>query len=192
MGALGTVGLLTRSQRAAFALLVAIALPSAAIAAPPGTIRFEAGNLLTTAEGEFHDWRIVQAFVDEDEPGKSRIELEVAITSLDTGIANRDEHLRTADFFDVQKFPTARVTLSGFRLDGADALTADVTLDLHGETKTFPMRFRIEDRAARRITGSVTLDRRDFGIGTPESWNPLSVRNAVEVSVEATVPPAGP
>lgn len=180
-----------RSQRAAFALLVAVALPGVAIAAPPGTIRFEAGNLLTTAEGEFSDWRIVSAVVDEAEPGKSRIELEVAITSLDTGIANRDEHLRTADFFDVQKFPTARVTLSGFRLDGADALTADVTLDLHGETKTFPMRFRIEDRAERRITGSVTLDRRDFGIGTPESWNPLSVRNAVEVSVEATVPPTG-
>ncbi len=188
---MGTVGLLTRARRAAFALLAAAALPGVAIAAPPGTIRFEASNLLTTAEGEFRDWRIVQAFVNENEPGKSRIELEVAVTSLDTGIEKRDEHLRTADFFDVQKFPTARVTLSGFRLEGEDALTADVTLDLHGETKTFPMRFRIDDRAARRISGSVTLDRRDFGIGEPESWNPLSVRNAVEVKVEAIVPPAG-
>jgi len=86
----------------------------------------------------------------------------------------------------------ARVTLAGFRLDGESAFTADVTLELRGKSKTFPMRFRIEDRAARRISGSVTLDRRDFGVGEPHSGlNPLSVRDAVEVMVTAVVPPAG-
>lgn len=193
---MGSVGLLMershgRARRAALALLVAAAVPAAAFAAPPGAIRFRAGNLITTADGEFRDWRIVRAVVDEEKPENSRIELEVVVTSLATGIDRRDEHLRTADFFDVATFPVAKVTLSRFRLDGPDAFTADVTLDLHGKTKSFPMSFRIEDRAARRIAGSVTIDRRDFGVGSPESWNPLSVRNAVEVSVEATVPPAG-
>jgi polyisoprenoid-binding protein YceI len=176
----------------ALALLLITALPAAAVAAGPGQIRFEDGNLLTKAEGEFHDWRIVSAVVDEAEPEKSRVELEVSIASLDTGIAKRDDHLRSHDFFDVEKFPVARVTLAGFRLDGESAFTADVTLELRGKSKTFPMRFRIEDRAARRISGSVTLDRRDFGVGEPHSGlNPLSVRDAVEVMVTAVVPPAG-
>lgn len=179
------------ARRAAVSLVVAAALPAAAFAAPPGSIRFEAANLVTTAEGEFHDWRIVRSVVDEEHPENSLVELEVTITSLDTGIEKRDTHLRSADFFDVEKFPTARVTLSGFRLDGTDAVDADVTLQIRDKTKTFPMRFRIVDRAARRIAGSVTLDRRDFGVGTPESWNPLSVRNSVEVAVEAAVPAAG-
>ena len=188
------MGLLKRGRRAgqALALLLITALPAAAVAAGPGQIRFEDGNLLTTAEGEFHDWRIVSAVVDEAEPEKSRVELEVSIASLDTGIAKRDDHLRSQDFFDVEKFPVARVTLAGFHLDGESAFTADVTLELRGKSKTFPMRFRIEDRAARRISGSVTLDRRDFGVGEPHSGlNPLSVRDAVEVMVTAVVPPPG-
>jgi len=188
------MGLLKRGRRAgqALALLLITALPAAAAAAGPGQIRFEDGNLLTKAEGEFRDWRIVSAVVDEAEPEKSRVELEVSIASLDTGIARRDDHLRSQDFFDVEKFPVARVTLAGFRLDGESAFTADVTLELRGKSKTFPMRFRIEDRAARRISGSVTLDRRDFGVGEPHSGlNPLSVRDAVEVMVTAVVPPAG-
>lgn len=193
MGAVGRLGLLRRGRRAgaALALLLSVALPVAAAPAAPGEIRFEAGNLLTTAEGEFHDWRILSAVVDEAEPEKSRVELEVSIASLDTGIAKRDDHLRSQDFFDVEKFPVARVTLAGFRLDGESAFTADVTLELRGNSKTFPMRFRIDDRAARRISGSVTLDRRDFGVGEPHSgWSPVSVRNAVEVKIVATVPPA--
>lgn len=193
---MGTVGLLIgdarrRALHAALGLLVSAALPGAVAAEPPGTIRFEARNLLTTAEGEFRDWRIVRSVVDEERPERSRIEVEVAITSLDTGIDRRDDHLRSADFFDVGKFPTAKVALEGFHLDGNDGFVADVTLEIRGKTKTFPMQFQIVDRAARRVTGSVTLDRRDFDVGSPESWNPLSVRNAVVVNVEATAPPAG-
>lgn len=191
---MGSLGLLIGCRRLlpGLAFVLAAALAAAAVAAPPGQIRFTAENLVTTAEGEFHDWRIVRAVVDEAEPGRSRVELEVTTASLDTANRSRDEHLRSADFFDVEKFPTARVTLEGFRLEGSDAFTADVTLEVRDRRKLFPMRFRIEDRAARRITGEITLDRRDFGLGEPFSrWTPLSIKNEVVVKVEATVPPAG-
>ncbi len=173
------------------AFVAAVAAPGAALAEPPGSIRFTAKNLLSTANGEFHDWRIVSAVVNETDPGRSRVEVEVVLASVDTKNTDRDDHLRTEDFFDVAKFPVARVTLDGFRLEGDDAFVADVTVDLHGVIRAFPMRFRIADREARRITGEVTLDRTQFEIGEPHSrWNPLSIRNEVEVQVETTVPPA--
>lgn len=174
-----------------FALMLALAAALPAKAGPPGSIRFTATNLVATAEGEFHDWRIAEAHVDDAEPGKSRIEVEVMLGSLDTRNRSRDEHLRSDAFFDVARFPTARATLEGFRLEGADGIVADVTLDLHGVAKTFPMRFRIVDRAARRISGAVTLDRTAWGVGEAYNrWVPLSIRNEVELRVEATVPPA--
>ncbi|CAG0952723.1 Protein YceI [Myxococcaceae bacterium] len=166
-------------------------LAQPAAAEPPGQIRFEASNLLTTADGTFHDWRIAEAIVDDQEPGRSRVVVEVVLASVDTANERRDEHLRTADFFDVERFPVARATLEGFRLEGPDEFVADVTLDLHGVVRSFPMRFRIVDRDARRISGSVGLDRTQWGIGEPHSrWNPLSIRNDVELRVEAIVPPS--
>lgn len=168
-----------------------LAVPSSAGEAPPGAIRFEARNLLTTAHGEFRSWRIHRALVDERSPERSVIEVAVDLASVDTGIGTRDAHLRSEDFFDVERFPTARVRLENFHLLGADRVSADATLELHGVTRRFPMEFRITDRAARSVEGRVTLRRSDFGVGGPvRSWNPLSVRDEVRVHVEARVPPA--
>lgn len=181
-----------RRLRRALPALAALLAAGVGSAEPPGSIRFTATNLVATAEGVFHDWRISQATVDDADPGRSRVEVEVVLASLDTKNHSRDEHLRSEDFFDVARFPTAKATLEGFRLDGPDAFEADVTLDLHGVRKTFPMRFRIEDRASRRISGKITLDRTQWGIGEPYTrWVPLSIRNEVELRVEATVPPPG-
>jgi polyisoprenoid-binding protein YceI len=163
--------------------------------APHDAILFSARNLILTAHGEFHRWHVRRASIDEDHPERSVVEVEIDLASVDTGIERRDEHLRTAEFFDVERFPTALVTLEGFREgQGADAdrFTADVTLDLHGVTRRFPMEFAIVDRKTRRIAGEVTLRRTDFGIGGPvRRWNPVSVRDEVHVHVDAGVPPAG-
>lgn len=162
---------------------------------PRDAILFSARNLILTAHGEFHRWQVRRASIDEEHPERSVVEVEVELASVDTGIERRDEHLRAADFFDVERFPTALVTLEGFRLEegeDADRFTADVTLDLHGVTRRFPMQFAIVDRKTRRIAGEVTLRRTDFGIGGPvRRWNPVSVRDEVHVHVDASVPPAG-
>lgn len=116
----------------------------------------------------------------------------VDLASVDTDSPKRDAHLRNADFFDVERYPTATATLRRFTLLDAERFAADVTLDLHGRTKTFPMIFRIVDREQRRIAGEATLNRMDFGVGSPKSaLNPLSIDEEVALSVQATVPPAG-
>jgi polyisoprenoid-binding protein YceI len=183
----------TRRIRAVALLLLTalLAQSSSSDEAPPGAIRFTARNLVATAHGEFMRWRIERALVDEQRPERSVVEVVVELASVDTGIRRRDDHLRSADFFDVERHPTARATLENFQREDPEHFTADVMLDLHGVTKRFPMRFTITDREARGIEGRVTLSRTDFGVGGPErAWNPFSVRDEVKIRVETTVPPA--
>lgn len=156
---------------------------------PPGFIRFTAGNALSTAHGEFRAWKITAAVLDEGHPETSSAEVVVDVASLDTGNADRDAHLKTADFFDVAAYPTATVRLGPFRVESPERITADVTLELHGRRKTFPMTFRVLDRTARRVAADVAINRTDFGIGEPDSWvNPFAIDDEVQVSVEVTVP----
>ena len=159
---------------------------------PPGEIRFVAQNRIAPANGRFKSWRIARASIDEAHPEKSEVVVVVDLASIDTDSKRRDDHLRNADFFDVERFPTATARLSGFRPSGDGSYTADVALDLHGTTGSFPMKFRVTDRAARRFTGEATIKRTDFGIGAPHSsLNPLSVDQDFSVRVEAVGPAAG-
>jgi len=172
----------------AFALALASGSDDAG-APPAGAIRFTGRNAVFTADGQFRSWRVASATVDEEHPERSRIEVAIDLASLDTGNAERDAHLRSADFFDVARYPEARAVVERFRAEPGDRFTADVTLDMHGAVRTFPMTFAITDRARRRVEGRVTVDRTAFGIGAPKSrWNPLSVDDSVEVRVVATVP----
>jgi polyisoprenoid-binding protein YceI len=161
---------------------------------PPGTIRFMA-HMATLGEsgGVFRRWRIVRAIVDDERPERSEVELEVDLESIDTDNTERDRHLRSAKFFDVERYPTARVVVGGVRLEDAEHFTAEVRLDLHGRSASFPMRFTIVDRPARRIQSRTTVRRLDFDVGPPTGWlNPMNIRNEIEVEVDAIVPPRAP
>ena len=158
---------------------------------PPGSIRFVAKNLVATANGRFTMWRIGRATIDEADPAKSSVEVVVDLSSIDTENRKRDDHLRSADFFDVARYPSATAALRGFRADGPDRFVADVTLDLHGHEKSFPMTFEVVDRSRRRVRGETKLNRMDWKIGEPHSaLNPLSIDEEVVLTVEATVPAA--
>ncbi|MGH0030575.1 MAG: YceI family protein [Myxococcota bacterium] len=178
-----------------FCVLLAVLPAVASDEEPPGEIRFQARNGIVRADGRFHRWHLGRVVIDEASPGESVVEVVVDLASVDTGIERRDAHLRTDDFFDVETWPEATAVLRGFRVEDPERperWTADVTLDLHGVKREFPMHFTLVDASVRRIEGRTTLLRTDYGIGDPVSrWNPLSVRDEVEVEVEAIVPPAG-
>jgi polyisoprenoid-binding protein YceI len=184
-----------RKSRAVSRLVVAMAacilyaVAANADEAPPGVIRFRGHMALGASSGVFRQWRITRATIDEEHPERSEIEAVVDLDSLDTENSTRDRHLRGADFFDVERYPTARIRVSGVRVEDPQHFTAAVELELHGQVQNFPMRFMITDRAARRIISEVTLKRSDFRIGPPMGWsNPLRVADDVQVMLEATVP----
>jgi polyisoprenoid-binding protein YceI len=164
---------------------------AAADDSPPGSIRFRGHVAIGPSEGEFRRWHITDAVIDEEHPERSSVTVVIDLASLDTGIDKRDRHLRSADFFDVDHYPTATVRLGDVEVEDAQHFTASVQLDLHGQSKTFPMRFEIVDLGTRRIAGEVTLKRSDFGVGATGSFlNPLHVDDDVQVMIETTVPPA--
>lgn len=160
-------------------------------------IGFSVGHFLfSTTDGRFTDF---QGKIDLDESDliRSKIDFTVRVASIDTANKKRDTHLRTADFFDVEKFPEARfigtsiekVTGGGYRLEG--------NLTIHGVTKKTA--FRLDYLGATRgpsglesarFKASGVLDRRDFGI----TYDPtgFGIGKKVTLTVDAVmVPPSG-
>lgn len=118
-----------------------------------------------------------------------KIELTIDTASLDTNHAERDKHLRSADFFDVEKHPTATFTSTGFEGDeNGGTLSGDLTL--LGVTK--PISFEIKKMGEGKdpwggyragFEGSYTLARKDFGMGY--NLGPAAENVEIDLMIEA-------
>lgn len=137
-------------------------------------VGFEVTHLvISTVEGRFTKF---DGSLDLAEPfDKSTVAVNVDTTSVDTGNGKRDDHLKSADFFDTAKFPT--MTFNGTEIKGTPAsftLTGDLTI--HGITKkvTFDAKYlgtvgdgHGNQKAAFQATARIK--RKDFGL----TWNSL-------------------
>ncbi len=137
---------------------------------------------LATVKGRFKEFA-VDAQVDEDGTPKS-VRVTIDASSIDTGAPDRDGHLRSPDFFDVERHPEIVFEATSFREDGPDYLV-DGELTMNGVTK--PVTFRAEisgpvkdpwgnDRFAAELDGR--LDRREFGL----TWNQVLEAGSLLVS----------
>ena len=106
---------------------------------------------------------------------KSGVEATIDVTSVDTGVAPRDKHLKSPDFFDTDKFPTMTFKSTSVKKMG-DHYDVAGDLTLHGVTK--PVVLKLEDPGKpqvgmdgksvhRGFTATTTIDRTAFGL----SWN---------------------
>ena len=111
---------------------------------------------------------------DENDPARSRVEVEIDAASIDTGEPQRDEHLRSADFFEVEKYPT--ITFRGTRVEplSSDRLRVVGDLTMHGVTREVALEASFLGSGTnpwgQRVAGfSATgeLNRKDFGL----NWN---------------------
>lgn len=105
-----------------------------------------------------------------DELAASSATAEIDLTSIDTNNAQRDDHIRSADFFEVETFPTMSYRTTGVRQDGDDYVV-DGELTLHGVTRQVPLAvelngFTKDPYGGTRVGFSATaqINRRDFGI----------------------------
>ncbi len=162
-------------------------------AEPPGYIRFVGANLIATANGEFKKWRIEKAEVDPKDPGGSVVEIEIDVASLDTDNQKRDDHLRAADFFEVEKFPTARVRVHKVRKkDGEkseNTYVATFDVKIRDVEKSLDGDFVVVSTDPPIVEGRLVLDRMDFGVGEPHSAvNPMSIGQEIPISFRAALP----
>jgi polyisoprenoid-binding protein YceI len=134
---------------------------------------FSVRHLVSTVRGRFNDFEGT-IDIDHAKPEASTVAFTVKTASIDTGAPDRDKHLKTADFFDVEKYP--ELTFKSVRVVAKDKDHFDVTgpLTLHGVTKDVTVQVNatgfVSDKAFGDRAGfdvSTTLNRKDFGI----TWN---------------------
>lgn len=153
-----------------------------------GSIRFVGQNLFATAEGVFHQWRVLESRIDLMKPSQTFALVEIDLRSVDTGIERRDNHLRDPDFFETETYPTATARVHSLQpaTDGAESFDLLIDLDLHGVQKTVPGQARLISRDPVIFRGETSIDRTDFGIGpAPSRWNPATPKAEIPILFEA-------
>jgi polyisoprenoid-binding protein YceI len=155
-------------------------------------VEFSAKHLMiTTVRGRISD---VEGTIvaDEQNPANSKVEVTLKAATLDTRIEQRDQHLRSADFLDVENFPN--ITFQSKRIEGGREefkLYGDLTI--RGTTKEIVLDVTFEGKqkdpwGGERVgfTARGKLDRREFGL----TWNQaletggVMVSNDIRVSID--------
>ncbi len=102
--------------------------------------------------------------IADDQTLFGRVDIKAA--SLDTKLKMRDNHLRSADFFDVEKYPDISVVVTSAESVGGD--TVDLRADLTVKSTTAPISLQAQvaalDNGAVRVTTQVDINRKDFGV----------------------------
>jgi polyisoprenoid-binding protein YceI len=123
------------------------------------------------------------------DPLASSATATIDLSSIDTNNEQRDEHLRSADFFEVGKYPTMTYRSTGVRRDGSD-FVVDGELTLKGVTRQVPLRLELNGfgpdayggvRAG--FTASGEINRQDFGV----SFNAALETGGVVVGDKVTI-----
>jgi len=165
---------------APFALALALLVPALALAdaavykADPAhsAVGFTIRHFVSNVPGRFGDFDGTIHY-DKQNPAASKVELTVRSTSIDTDNDDRDKHLRSADFFDVEKFPTLSFSSTSVKAQDADTLAVAGDLTIHGVTKqvTIPVEIlgtmQTPQGEKAGFETSFTVNRKDYGV----LWN---------------------
>lgn len=117
--------------------------------------------------------------VEPDGTVSGRLLIDAA--SVNTGHPKRDAHLRTADFFDVTKYPTFEYTVASARISPSGEVTLSGTFSAHGQTRALEVRGDITGLGTDRLTvaGEADLDRSEWGMG----WTKMGAALGTHVTV---------
>jgi polyisoprenoid-binding protein YceI len=165
------------------------------------TATFKVRHFTANVVGQFRDFEGAIS-IDRANPAKSSVEFTIQTKSIDTGSERRDNHLRSADFFDAEKFPTITFKSSSVTPKAKDVYDVTGDLTMRGVTKrvTLPVNFLgflkhpRGEKAGFEI--ETTLNRKDYGI----NWNRAldeggfvlsdDVKVSINLEVDKTMPPA--
>ena len=185
------------------ALLLALA-PALAVAEPVtykvdadhSGVSFSIRHFVSNTPGRFKDFDGTIKY-DKDAPAASSVEFTIQAASIDTANNDRDEHLRGADFFDVQKFPTLTFVSSSVKPVDKDTLEVTGDLTMHGVTKkiTIPVEVlgsvKTPNGEKAGFETNFTVNRKDYGI----VWNRVLDASTVlgeEVKIVVNIEANGP
>lgn len=177
--------------------IIALALPTFAFATtwtidPDHTnIGFKVKHLMVSnVKGSF-DKHTGIVEIDDQDITKSKVEVSIDTNSINTNVQKRDEHLRSADFFDVAKYPKMTFVSKKVAKAGKDKLKVTGDLTLHGITKQVILDVEGPSKESKDPWGvirkgasaSTKINRKDFGL----VWNAALETGGVVVGDEITI-----
>jgi len=152
-------------------------------------IQFVGAKVTGHHDGSFGKFTGTVNLVDAD-PTKSRVAVDIDAASISADVPKLTGHLKSADFFDVEKFPKARFESTSIRVGGEKGATHTVTgnLEMHGITKSisFPARIQVNGDQLS-VDAEFSIQRKDFGLNYPGKVDDL-IRDDVliKLAIRAT------
>ena len=182
---------------ASICTIITLSLPAMAFATTwnidpdHSNIGFKVRHLMiTNVKGNFEKHTGVVDINDKDIT-KSKVEVSIDTASINTNVQKRDDHLRSAEFFDVTKYPTMTFVSKKVAKAGKDKLKVTGDLTLHGITKQVVL--DVEGPTAeskdpwgvirRGAVASTKVNRKDFGL----VWNKTLETGGVALGDEVTI-----
>ncbi|OGU13177.1 MAG: protein yceI precursor [Geobacteraceae bacterium GWC2_53_11] len=182
---------------ASISTIIALALPALASATTwnidpdHSNVGFKVRHLMVSnVKGSFDKHTGVVDINDKDVT-KSKVQVTIDTASINTNVVKRDEHLRSADFFDVAKFPTMTFVSKKVAKAGKDKLKVTGDLTLHGITKEVVLNVEGPSKESKDpwgnirsgATASTKINRKDFGL----VWNAALETGGVAVGEEVAI-----
>lgn len=154
-------------------------------------VYFLVDHIFAKIGGYFQDFTIT-ADIDPDNLEKGSFFCEIKVASISTGQSKRDQHLRTADFFDAENHPVIRFTSTSIHKEGDTLYTIKGQLEVKGQQHELHIPLRLSspkkhpampDKEVLGFNGAVTMDRLALGIGDGSFYKAGLVGKDVELFI---------
>ena len=179
------------------AVLFALTLPALAAAATwtidpdHSNVGFKIRHLMVSnVKGSFEKFTGT-VDLNEKDITKSKVDVSIETASINTNVELRDAHLKSADFFDVVKYPAMTFKSKKVAKAGKDKLKVTGDLTLHGVTKEVVLNVDGPSKEIKDLYGNIrkgasataTINRKDFGL----NWNKALETGGVVVGDEVSI-----
>ncbi|HEX6236744.1 MAG TPA: YceI family protein [Acidimicrobiales bacterium] len=145
--------------------------------------------MVTKVRGSFNEFE-GSGYFDAADPSRSHLEITIQAASIDTRNADRDAHLRSNDFFDMEGHPEIRFVSTSVEPRGDDTYRVTGDLTIKGTTRPVTIDFEytgaaIDPFGNQRlgVEGTVVVNRKDWGV----NWNAALETGGVLVSENVTL-----
>lgn len=146
--------------------------------------------MVSNVKGNFNKYSGVVE-IDDKDVTRSKVDVTIDTASINTNVQKRDDHLRSADFFDVTKYPNMTFVSKKVAKAGKGALKVTGDLTIRGITKEVvlnvePLSKESKDpwgNTRRGTAASTTINRKDFGL----TWNKALETGGVVVGDDVTI-----
>ncbi|HEY3645079.1 MAG TPA: YceI family protein [Gammaproteobacteria bacterium] len=169
--------------------LIAFAWSASAVAGcwkpqpTPKSLSFIASQGGAPFPGEFKSYT-AELCLDDKDPGKGKLQVDVDLGSVDTGMDEMDAALKGDDFFDTAKYPKGSFVSDSMKQVSPGHYSVTGKLTLKGVTKSITVPFTwtpSRDGKQAKLDAKTTLNRRDYGIGKGQWDDPQYVGLSVDV-----------